>query len=841
MKECRQREYKQRSFSQIDEIAITKAEDIDNILNYFKRVNEKDKVYNSLNTEGVAVLYGMAGIGKTTLLNSIHEEIAKKNEKYWPIYLEYSNKFDDLLVEKFKKDYPNYKYQDIISLLTNDCKKETVIFIDNYKKSHYDEKLKEVIKKYRTDKKIKLIISSREKLEFLHNNQNIHIKKFNDEECKKFFLNFYNREEQNKLERDNYIDKIVRKVDGNTLAIKTIAKTSDYIVKRKYAKGLKEIYNRILQSEENNQIYLEEMDNLLIANKENLEKLEHDEILCAKTILSTFNFYEGLSEESKRILIQLAVFNYKENFKCNIDFFIESTTEKNRSLLHDIADQGWLEVIEDANGIKEDVKIHSLILFVIRVKLSPTINNCGDLLSIISNRLKDENKYHETGDSNVFKYRNLKYIENVIYFYEDNDKNKIENIKLYLEVYYNIAKIYRYHGEINKAEEKLNKAIVLLDNFDSDEEDIEFFEVVANIYEESARINVRKDNNDLTKALELNRLSEKIRTEKLDKKNLENNFDIYGHIYTNENKEDYEKVIKYEEDGLELRKFRVENVNQEDRRVRELELADSYNSLGVTHYKMKRYNKALSYHKKALDIRKKYYLEKSNIRLAESFNNIGITYMELGNYDVALNHFNESLMIREDEYSENVIGIIRVMNNIGSAHCKKKEYGRAIEYLYDVLEKYKKCHEKYERNAPPKILSTTYKYLGTALMENENYDEAEERLLDSLKIRIQKINNEDFKPISLITIYTLLSDLQFRKEGCLKAKEYIKEIEELLGKNEFRHKFENAPEYKYDYDYYLKIKEQIDKKCKNNIVKSKDRTLTKYLKKPFRVRNQKLH
>ena len=94
-----------------------------------------------------------------------------------------------------------------------------------------------------------------------------------------------------------------------------------------------------------------------------------------------------------------------------------------------------------------------------------------------------------------------------------------------------------------------------------------------------------------------------------------------------------------------------------------IDLATSYNNIGSLYSKKGRYNKALKYHNKALEIRKTRLGEQS-IEVAYSYNNIGVALYYIGAYDNALLSFDAALKIYDLQPIKDIKSIETCKKNI---------------------------------------------------------------------------------------------------------------------------------------------------------------------------------
>ncbi|MFH2141315.1 MAG: tetratricopeptide repeat protein, partial [Bacteroidota bacterium] len=113
------------------------------------------------------------------------------------------------------------------------------------------------------------------------------------------------------------------------------------------------------------------------------------------------------------------------------------------------------------------------------------------------------------------------------------------------------------------------------------------------------------------------------------------------------------------------------------------------NNFGTYYQDRGETEKALRYHNKSLQIRKKIN-DKNGI--ANSLNNIGYNYKNIGETEKALEYFNKSLKIREE--INDIKGIATSLNNIGYIYYYQGNVEKTIEYLHKSIKFFEEIHDK---------------------------------------------------------------------------------------------------------------------------------------------------
>jgi len=105
------------------------------------------------------------------------------------------------------------------------------------------------------------------------------------------------------------------------------------------------------------------------------------------------------------------------------------------------------------------------------------------------------------------------------------------------------------------------------------------------------------------------------------------------------------------------------------------------NSLGVIHYKVGRYNEAMSNYQKALKIGIENNSRKRIITLSL---NIGEIYRVLGDYETAKEQYEKVLDVPRE--LSNPAHVSVALSNIGSIHFNQEEYKQAISYFEQAFQ-----------------------------------------------------------------------------------------------------------------------------------------------------------
>ncbi|MBE7169076.1 MAG: CHAT domain-containing protein [Williamsia sp.] len=107
-------------------------------------------------------------------------------------------------------------------------------------------------------------------------------------------------------------------------------------------------------------------------------------------------------------------------------------------------------------------------------------------------------------------------------------------------------------------------------------------------------------------------------------------------------------------------------------------------NLGLLHYKMGQYNKALSPFREALAIRKRV-LGEEDLRYATSLNSLAVVYNEMGQFDQALPLSLEVSAVLKKLLGEQHPRYASTLNNLAALYRKMGQYNKALVFYQDAL------------------------------------------------------------------------------------------------------------------------------------------------------------
>ena len=203
-------------------------------------------------------------------------------------------------------------------------------------------------------------------------------------------------------------------------------------------------------------------------------------------------------------------------------------------------------------------------------------------------------------------------------------------------------------------------------------------------------------------------------------------YNIIGVVYGNMG--DYDRTVEYLLKSLSVR---LALFGEEHPKV-----AGSYNNIGMLYQVRGDYDRALEYHQKSLSIRLSL-LDKGHPDVAASYVNIGNVYYGRGDYDRAIEYYQENLTINLRSFGEEHPNVAGIYSHIGNAYHQKRAYDKAIEYhLKSISIKLGLFGEEHPH------VAESYDAAGNVYSANGDHDRALEYYQKSLSIYLRSPGEE---------------------------------------------------------------------------------------------------
>lgn len=218
-----------------------------------------------------------------------------------------------------------------------------------------------------------------------------------------------------------------------------------------------------------------------------------------------------------------------------------------------------------------------------------------------------------------------------------------------------------------------------------------------------------------------------------------------GQIY--EFLEDFERSEDFYKKALKIFKYKLGKSHPL--------IANTFSNLGNLYYTMGENTKSLEKHKEALKMREDIYKKKEHIDMAISYNALGLLYYDDGNYSASLNYYTRTLEIGTRLLGEDNIAHAPTYGSLGTLYKKLGDKNKALYFYKKALKLEERILGKQHSN-----LAVTYNSLSLLYFSERKNKKAYEYIKKAFKIFIMNINQN----------FTILDSKQ--KENYLKEHAY---------------------------------------------------------------------
>ncbi|MFK7832480.1 MAG: tetratricopeptide repeat protein [Winogradskyella sp.] len=149
-------------------------------------------------------------------------------------------------------------------------------------------------------------------------------------------------------------------------------------------------------------------------------------------------------------------------------------------------------------------------------------------------------------------------------------------------------------------------------------------------------------------------------------------------------------------------------------------------NIGILYVRLEKYDRALNYYNKSLEISKKLNAE---YEIANLYTNIGNLYDGIDQPQKAIDYYQQSFDIMKRINDD--FGIASALANTGIAYISLKNYDKALSYLTRTIPLFKALNNTNS-------LAITYESIGTAHFENAAESTTKKSLLTKAKLNFEK-------------------------------------------------------------------------------------------------------
>lgn len=238
-----------------------------------------------------------------------------------------------------------------------------------------------------------------------------------------------------------------------------------------------------------------------------------------------------------------------------------------------------------------------------------------------------------------------------IKFYKKSYEIVFENLNkfcgLTANIFNNIALIYREQGKYSLAFKLIEKSLIIRKTLFGIH-DIDYADSLNNLASIYQKFNLKK-------ALKLYEKAYLISIKK------RGEFDYVTLIYMNNIAETNRKLGNLNE-SLLINK-RCSKQKETHLQNQDLSLSKSYNNIGLVYFLKKKYDKALIFLEKSIQIKEKF-LKESHFSLANSYFNVGVIYDHLEDNEQAILHYKKVFLTWKKIYGKKSIFVTTISNKI---------------------------------------------------------------------------------------------------------------------------------------------------------------------------------
>lgn len=191
------------------------------------------------------------------------------------------------------------------------------------------------------------------------------------------------------------------------------------------------------------------------------------------------------------------------------------------------------------------------------------------------------------------------------------------------------------------------------------------------------------------------------------------------------------QYLKYFEEAYEL--FQKNSYIHKTLKEKKEQFSLIHSSIGRVYYTMGKYDKAVEFFQKALNLDKELFPDNDNLRLAELYLSLGTSFNCLSNYESALKNCQESLKIAEKLLPETDEKIIEILFDLGDICNNLKKLEEGVGYYEKII----KIYEKNKKLSNESKIFEVFLALGNLHMSLGNIDQA----LKALLLAQQKYKN----------------------------------------------------------------------------------------------------
>ncbi len=623
--------------------------------------SQTDAIYKQLldKEKNIVVITGQAGIGKTTVALSfvstrkyisLYKNIAWVSVTDKSIKEDFINAFISSNKEiRFKLRSNKEANFNLLMQYLKTQKGNTLLVIDNANNAKQLEEIRQDL----IDLKIDVIITTRT----LPENYNLFsMQTLSPSNAFKLFSIYYTKEKN-----DEILNRILKKIDYNSLLIIMLAKATQNNDKLKLEKLLKIVSDRALD--------FPQLDSKIkiptYYKKEDFLK----EIRFKDYFTSIFKISDLSNNELFYLKILLILPDNKDfsfDFLAELLFIKDEKKLEFNENLNALVVKGWL--LKRYDNSEAFYQIHKLVKFSLNTLIEVDLKSCNSTFWRVSlklsyadkkiNRLQEKILWSEIGESMVNYFYNEKIMKNI---------SQETNLAL---LYNNLALCYQDLSKYEKAL-KYQKIALAMNQKTLKSPHISIAKNYNNLS------SIYRDVGDVKRGIENQIYAIQIKEKILDSNNasLARSYNNLSLLYSD---------IRAYKNALELQ-LKAIIIRQTFKEEPNSELANSFNNLSTIYNNLKDSKNALRYQLKAINLFQKIY-KTPHPNMATALSNLALLYNLQGNTEKALESHLLALDIRQECLNKNHKDLENSHYNLSAIYMKTAQFVKALDSINKSIE-----------------------------------------------------------------------------------------------------------------------------------------------------------
>lgn len=235
--------------------------------------------------------------------------------------------------------------------------------------------------------------------------------------------------------------------------------------------------------------------------------------------------------------------------------------------------------------------------------------------------------------------------------------------------------------------------------------------------------------------------------------------------------------LKFFEQALELSLKVVNSRKSMKEKKEQLSLINS--SIARAHYGLNKFDQAIEYFQKALNIDKELYPDLDNLRIVEEYLLLGNSHSCLSNYEVALKNCQEALKIAEKLLPESDEKMVDILFDLGDICHNLKKVEEGVVYYERII----KIYEKNKKLNNDNKIFEVFMAISNLYMSLGNFEQAIKALLSGQQ-KYKAMHKSEYHDPVIINVLNSIGALYAGSTSLDKAiKTYLESLE--LAKKHF--------------------------------------------------------